>query len=228
MNEGDFKSFSQFGESFRFYIDNPNDLIQSRHAKGRLYEAEELEIILRHFPKGGVCYDIGANVGNHAIFLAKVMGCHPVYVFEANPAAARVLKKNIDANGLEYVINTSFLGIGVGLSSPVKLEVHNPQANNLGAARLKGGGQGTIEIKSIDDLNIQEDPNFVKIDVEGMEIDVLNGMRQVIDRSRPFIFAEINNTNVQRFYDWASENNYVILEDYTRYKSSVNFMIGPA
>lgn len=218
------KCFNEFGENFSFYIDNEKDLIQSRHAKGRLYEREELEIILAHCMGARVCLDIGANVGNHAIFMAKVLKAETVYVFEANPSAANVLRRNIGCNGLADAIDTSFLGIGVG-AMEATMRVYNPQLNNLGAARLKSDAQGDIKIKTIDSLAINKLPDFVKIDVEGMEIDVLKGMKRMIAQSRPRIFIEVNSDNMDVFHQWANDNCYKVIDSFTRYSSSNNFFL---
>lgn len=218
-----YATFRQYGEDFSFYIDNPADLIQSRHAKGRLYEAEELEIIRANAPDDGVFYDIGANVGNHAVFMAKVLRAKRVYPFEANPRAVAILEKNITANGLNSVIDTSFLGFGIGAGHG-SMDVHNPQENNLGAARLRPAENGSIEIRAIDGLGIPEAPDFVKIDVEGMEIDVLRGMASLLARKPP-IFIEVNTANIGAFGAWADEHGYAVRETFVRYKSSVNYMV---
>lgn len=230
LGKDGYARFSQYGESFTFFVENTNDLIQSRHASGKLYEIEELDIIRAYAPANAVFYDIGANVGNHSIFMGKVLKARRIYPFEANARAAAILRRNITANGLEDVIEDQFLGIGVGVDGAT-LHVFNPQENNLGAARLKKkrvdedeGYFGQVEIRSIDGLQIPDAPDFIKIDVEGMEIQVLQGMSKAIGTSRPAIFIEVNNGNIDAFSSWASENSYLIKEEFTRYKSSVNFM----
>lgn len=230
LDKDGYARFSQYGEAFTFFVENTSDLIQSRHASGKLYEIEELDIIRSYAPADAVFYDIGANVGNHTIFMGNVLKARRIYPFEANARAAAILKRNIIANGLDHVIDGQYLGIGVGVDGAT-LHVFNPQENNLGAARLKRkradedeGYFGAVEIRSIDALHIPDAPDFVKIDVEGMEIQVLQGMSEAIANSRPAIFIEVNNVNLGSFSSWASENSYVIKEEFTRYKSSVNFM----
>lgn len=234
-SEGRYVTFGEFDESFTFFIDNPADLIQSRHASRRLYEREELEIIRAYAPLSGIFYDIGANVGNHAVFMGKVLRAKKVYPFEANPRAAEILRKNIIANDLADVIDTAFLGYGIGLEGD-SLQIFNPQQNNLGAARLKKKPEGSddlsyfgsVEIRSIDNLALRDDPDFIKIDVEGMEIDVLSGMIETIAKCRPPIFIEVNSGNVGTFNQWTVDNHYEVQQEFVRYKSSVNFMITAA
>ena len=61
------------------------------------------------------------------------------------------------------------------------------------------GGQAGIKIVTGDKLFANKDFDFIKIDVEGMEIKVLNGMKALISRCRPTLFVEIDNDNAQVF-----------------------------
>jgi FkbM family methyltransferase len=227
--------FHDFGTSFIFNVDNPGDIIQRHFVKGELYEKEELEIIRRHSTGAKIFYDIGSNVGNHALFMAKVLGASKVYVFEANGRAIDLLERNISSNQLQDIVNSSHLGVGIGKEAG-NLTVFNPQTNNLGAARLKKAGEdelgsegyfSSVDIVSIDCLNLTFLPDFVKIDVEGMELEVLAGMASAIERSRPRMFIEVNNANQSEFLNWVEKNDYEVIETFSRYKSNVNFMVAP-
>ena len=71
--EGILVSTSKYGCTLHFFIGNRRDLVQSHHFIGEFYEAEELECIRKYFPANGIFVDIGANVGNHTIFAAKIL-----------------------------------------------------------------------------------------------------------------------------------------------------------
>jgi hypothetical protein len=61
------------GHRYRFVVANSRDHIGRDHMQGRLYEPEERDIIRRAFPPGATFVDVGANVGNHVIWAARVL-----------------------------------------------------------------------------------------------------------------------------------------------------------
>ncbi len=234
---GTISSFVDFSKKFTFFISNIHDEIQRHHYHGVLYEKEELQIIRQYSLGCTVFFDIGSNVGNHAIFFAKVLGANKIYTFEANPVASDILKINISLNNLSDKINTSYLGIGVGdrfglfninISHPnniggaTLIEKQIPLENSLGQERATADD---IVVLPIDSLNIPDNPDFVKIDVEGMEIAVLKGMQNIIDNFHPRIFIEVDNNNITAFSEWLEKNSYTIISRIRRYPVNENFLI---
>jgi FkbM family methyltransferase len=57
--------------------------------------------------------DVGANVGNHALYFATRMAAAKVVVIEPNPLALAPLLANVVVNGLTDVIETRHLGVGL-------------------------------------------------------------------------------------------------------------------
>lgn len=229
--EGSVCSFIDFSVPFCFFVSESNDLIQKYHYKGMLYEREELDIIRRNCGNSKVFFDIGSNVGNHALFFVKVLRATSVVVFEANPRTADILKLNIRLNNVSNTINQSHLSIGLG-SKIGRSTIFYPQRNNIGASKLVPQNTTTADEESIpvvplDHLNIITPPDFIKIDVEGMEMDVLSGARNFINAYRPIIFVEVDTKNSEAFLIWLSANNYQIREQYQRYSSNVNYLITP-
>src|SRR5690606_21717953 len=96
--------------------------------------------------------DVGANIGNHTLFFAKVMG-QRVYSFEPFPENLRLLKKNIALNGLEKLVRV--VGKAAGATAGEgNLEV--PSENNLGMVRLAPSGLA-CKIVALDDVLTKED-----------------------------------------------------------------------
>jgi len=87
------------GEWIQFVVADPADTIQREHLKGQFYEPEELEIIRRYMPRKAVFCDIGANIGNHTLFVLKYLGVSRSILFEPNPDAIGLLTTNIALNG---------------------------------------------------------------------------------------------------------------------------------
>jgi FkbM family methyltransferase len=214
------------GKTVRFAVEDASDIIQSHHAAGRFYEPEELSIIREHFPLGGVFCDIGANIGNHAVFAALFMGAASVLAFEPNPKALRLLRLNLLLNGVQGIVDLSHAGIALGRAAG-RAAMETPEFN-LGGTKLDEGNlEGTVEIRTGDSLIAGRTVDFLKIDVEGMEMAVLDGLARTIARCRPPIFIEVFDESIAALEQWAAANGYRVAETYRRYLACKNFMLVP-
>ena len=212
------------GQDIAFFVVNRSDEIQKEHSQGRFYEKEELAILSKFFPQGGIFLDIGANVGNHTIYVAKFLHPKEVIVVEPHPLAVRMLKIYVDLNRLSRVVDLSFLGWG--LSDRQSSAISRTPKNNLGGTRLEKG-KGPLCLRAGDTLFSGRTIDFIKIDVEGMEMPVLCGLKEVIAEQRPNIFVEVQNDNRIPFKRFLSQNRYVIVAQHRRYPVNENFMILP-
>lgn len=211
------------GQPVFFTIANPNDVIQSEHVAGRFYEPEELAIIAKAFPRGGRFLDIGANVGNHAVYVAKFLGASRVVLVEPNPVAIAILESNIFLNGLQDICDRSRLGYGLS-DGTVDTASIRAGKNNLGKGRIKEG-DGDIPMKSGDELLGDEEFDLIKIDVEGLEMKVLEGLSGYLRRKPTQIFIEVDRENYEAFDAWLDANDYAVLDRFQRYRTNTNFMI---
>jgi FkbM family methyltransferase len=221
-------AFWYSGIQFAFAANDPADLIQEIHMHGSIYEEEELEIIRRSFKPGGVFVDAGSNIGNHAIYVAKAMRPSRIICFEPNPTAYNTLALNCILNRVLGLVDLRHIGYGLSDCDNGKADIVVPE-KNMGAARLtqgKGGG-GEINLIRGDSALGSSKPSFIKIDVEGMEMKVLDGLSGCIANCRPRIFVEINNSNTHFFQDWVKGNSYKIVESYKRYAANENFLVYP-
>lgn len=214
-----------WGEPVFFTITNARDTIQKHHARGNFYEPEELEIIRRWCPPEGVFCDIGANIGNHALFALKFLRVKQLIAFEPNPVAIDVLQSNLELNGVLELCDLRFLGKGLSDHAAAGLSMHTPE-KNLGAGKMIADG-GQLEVIAGDTAIQGARVDFLKIDVEGMELDVLAGLSSTIAQSQPTIFIEVDRENYQGFFDWCASNGYVIKERFKRYPVNENFLITP-
>ena len=197
------------GQCVSFFVADETDLIQKEHFEGKFYESEELKIVSEFFHPGEIFVDIGANVGNHTVFVARFLSPLRVIVIEPNPAALAILKANIALNHLDSRVDASHLGIG--LSNISARAVAMTPAGNLGGTRLQFcEEQSGLRVVPGDALLFEHRIDFLKIDVEGMEIDVLDGLKRTIAEQRPRIFIEVDNPNVGKFFEWTKINNYYI------------------
>ncbi|WP_180995964.1 FkbM family methyltransferase [Tabrizicola aquatica] len=213
------------GEPIFFTVNNPRDSIQRCHLDGNFYEPEELAIIARHFPLGGSFLDIGTNVANHTIYVAKFLHASRIVCIEPNPPAIELLESNVWLNGLTKVVDGSYLGIGLSDHAQENVGLtYRPR--NLGGARVVAD-EGVIRLERADSLLAGQRFDFVKIDVEGMELAVLSGMAGLLAQHRPKMFIEVDNTNAAGFEAWLAEARYQVLERFKRYRANVNYLVAP-
>lgn len=192
----------------RFIVKNREDVIQKHFLKGSFFEEGELREIQKKINFQGLCLDIGANVGNHTIFFATHCGFDQVIPFEPNADAAEMLKKNTELNRLSNV-NLQYLGCALGRTDGDGSVVLG-NTNNLGAARIEMGS-GDITVRHGDTLLHQlKGITFVKVDVEGMEIEVLYGIKNLLTRERPLIYIEVSLRHERAFERWCSEADYKV------------------
>lgn len=216
------------GREITFAIDNPDDLVQRVLRQGRVYEAPLLSSHADLIYRGCTVLDIGSNVGNHAVFYARC-GAKRVYAFEPNPRANRLLRTTVAINDLQR-IDLTHADLAIG-AKPGELFVDTPVASNLGKTRMVAEGVATSEVKvqvaRIDDLALEGRIAFVKVDVEGMELDVLDGAAETIARHRPALGIEVDNENVRRFWDWAEAHRYHVVRAVRDYPANVNYVCVP-
>ncbi|MFN8882594.1 MAG: FkbM family methyltransferase [Alphaproteobacteria bacterium] len=138
---------------------------------------------------GMLVVEVGANIGAHTVHLAKLVGENGgVVAFEAQRVIFQMLCANLALNGIE---NTDAKCMAVG-AAPGEIMVPRLDyrgANNFGGIALGGDNGDPVEMIAIDNLLLPA-CHLMKIDVEGMEKQVLEGARQTISRFRPFLYVE--------------------------------------
>lgn len=215
--------FPHEGQDVFFVTDSDKDLIQTHHRLGQFYEPEELAIIAEHFVKGSVFLDIGANVGNHSIYTAMFLDPAEIIPIEPNPIAYRLLEANVRLNRLDALFDLSYLGYGVS-DKPTTGAGISFRHRNIGGGKIVEDG-GDIELVSGDMICSDREIGFVKIDVEGMEMDVLRGIGDTLKRCQPKMFIEVDDVNDDAFNAWLKENDFSILDTFKRYKTNKNYLI---
>ena len=214
--------YREKGIAVNFFVDDENDEIQRQNAKGRFYEVDELERILASVGKGARILDIGANIGNHMLFFAVVMQAAIVIPIEPTPRGTRHLRENAELNFLKNV-DLSFLGQAFG-AGPGRGRLIEPEGN-LGGSRIRNEGEGEIAIIDADTALADQEFDFVKIDVEGFEIEVLKGMSKLLTRCKTQMYVEVNEYNESRFHEWLKNTSYKVQWTHKRYRSNKNYFL---
>ncbi|WP_069651124.1 FkbM family methyltransferase [Caloranaerobacter ferrireducens] len=179
------------GKRVQFYLpDYKTDYIQKTIANSYMfYEEQMLQDIKNKLPKNSVVIDVGANIGNHSLYLALIVGAKKVYAFEPQKHVFDILEKNVQINQLDKVIEMYNVAVG---NSKGKVNVNRVDINNLGASRVELSRDGEIEIDSLDNLlfNKLKKLDLIKIDTEGFEEYVIKGAMQLITKFKPYIYVE--------------------------------------
>lgn len=207
----------------RFCTNLELDPVQRKHRRGVFYEMQELTALADHFPKGGTFVDIGAHSGNHSLFAALFMDAGKVIPIEPNPPAYRLLIQNMLINDVAGRVDFSKLGCAVG-AAPAEGAVMKSGRRNPAAARLKAKG-GDIAVCRADVLLGDETPDVIKVDVCGMEMDVLEGLAEVFARCTPTLLVEVAATHDEAFNAWAKKAGYTIAAATKRNKHDHNYML---
>ncbi len=212
-----------------FDVVNDVDVVQRAHSKSNFYERDDLELMAKYFPANGVFADIGANVGNHSVFAGLIMGASKIIPFEPNPIAQEIFLANMVLNRMVDRVDFSFFTYGLSDRMDEGLAMRwNP--NNLGGGRIvrsDAATGGVVVIRGDDAFSKLGHVDFLKIDVEGLEIQVLDGLRDTVASQRPNIFIEIDNRNADAFFAWVEANGYHVAERIRNYAVNENFMIVP-
>ena len=176
----------------------PDHLATVIRNSGGFYETDVLLKCREIFIPGTVVIDAGANIGNHTVFFAAILGAK-VEAIEPFPANYDLIRMNVVANGLERRVRIHCLALGEREGRGV---AEIGQENNLGTVSVRPGGSiGDIPIATLDSIAADLPVGLIKIDVEGGEAGVLAGASRTLRRWLPDIMVEADGTS--RFEDTA-------------------------
>lgn len=174
-----------------------NDHVGDKIATKGLYEKENLQLLLhlmQHLPSP-VVLDVGANIGNHTLAFATE-AAH-VYAFEPIPLIFALLKQNVKQNSLS---NVTLLQLALSDQNDTAI-INMVKNGNFGASsfdkRVTETEAVSVKRRRGDDLLADmgvERVDLVKIDVEAHELYVLRGLLNTLQRHRPIITMEWNDT----------------------------------
>ena len=139
---------------------------------------------------GDVVLDIGANFGAHTLCFSKIVGAHgAVLAFEPQRLVFQTLCANMALNNVTNTVCywTALTDVPGVMSAPV-LDPHRPY--NFGGVGLGQQARGDhIATMRADSFNLPQ-CRLMKVDVEGMELQVLRGATGIIERHHPILYVE--------------------------------------
>lgn len=194
------------------------------------FDPEEVRLALQllalrrqHHGDGVVALDCGANIGVHTVEWAKAMtGWGSVLAVEAQERIFYALAGNIAINNC---FNAHAIHAAIS-SEPGTLNIPNPNylvPSSFGSLELRQRsgnefigqsidyGAKTVPVSKVtlDGLNLGR-VDFIKLDIEGMEMEALEGGRQTIERSRPIMLIEKIKTDSAELQNWLEARGYTV------------------
>ncbi|RZA32370.1 MAG: FkbM family methyltransferase [Lysobacteraceae bacterium] len=163
---------------------------------GRSFEPQMVRLFDSLIKPSDTVLDIGANIGCTSILFGSRAA--RVISFEPSPTTYQFLKTNVGASGFQ---NIALNNVGLG-KSPGRFELTFAANNRSGGfvsnkAQASAGHQvEAIDIACGDTFLAEADIHeveFVKIDVEGFERDVIEGLRETLARAQPIVTLELNH-----------------------------------
>lgn len=147
------------------------------------YEEHDYNLAMKYISNSRVAVDVGAHVGYWTRRLAQDFD--NVYAFEAVEEHYKCLEANVPMDNA--MLNHCALGAAHGIA-----RIERSVANS-GMSRVTDTGSYSVTMHALDDFHIMN-LDFVKIDVEGYELEVLKGAEATLLREKPVLFIEILNS----------------------------------
>lgn len=145
--------------------------------------------------KSGTVLDIGANIGNHTVFFSRVF--EKVISFEPVPRNCWVLKANLHLNQIN---NVHLVEKGLGNANEKLFFRNDPENTNDRLSRNNPSetpGENRVDVVIGDEelgrLNFTSPILMIKIDVEGLEPEVIMGLKKTIAFHKPIVYWEAFN-----------------------------------
>ena len=182
-----------FGRYGLYYVNRYDEYVGRALSQYGEYCEAEWNCLSQFILPGNVIVEVGANIGAHTVSIARCVGPRGrVIAIEPQRVIHQYLCANIALNLLGNV-ETHWAGCGIELGRmvvpPVDYFTSTPQ--NFGGISLRPEGDGeAVAILRLDDIMRDRKAALIKIDVEGMEADVIRGAFALIGKSRPVLYLE--------------------------------------
>ena len=177
--------------------------------------------LLNIIKPGDICWDVGANIGFYTCLLASLIeDSGAVVAFEPAARTCGYLKENVSLN---QFTNVTVVNKGLGDKQGQRLLHYSEAGLAEGTASLKyAGGRAASERVTLDTIDnlIPElpTPDFIKIDVEGYQLEVLRGAEHCLKTHAPLLIAELRDVGETNRAIFGEIEDYVTDLGYRLYK----------
>ena len=180
-----------------------------------------------------VILDIGANIGTYSSWIAKFRPDSLIYAFEPQRLIYQMFCGNMAVNNYQNVYAYN-MGLSNNSTTIKVQELDYTVVNNFGAYSLqedlllnKSSYHSVLDITTVDNFVAKHElskVDFLKIDVEGMDVEVLQGARETLSKYRPSMLVEYDNTRFSKKDEIIAELSYY---NYTCVEHMNNLLVTP-
>jgi FkbM family methyltransferase len=161
------------------------------------WEAWLTQFVARVIKPGMVAVDVGANMGYYSVLFSDLVGpTGRVIAVEPLPGTALLLRRTLELNGFAGRSKVFAVAAGAAVGA-ARLRVPEGEPKNATVVAVRAGGDALagdeVPVMPLDDiLHGETRVDFIKIDVEGFEEQVMAGLEATIERWRPSVVLEFN------------------------------------
>lgn len=181
------------------FIIFPNDAI-AQHIKGNKLWEPHFKVVVSHLiKKGSTVIDCGANFGYNAVIMGRHIGIEgTIIAFEPQRIIYQQLNGNLILNNVCNAITFQCaLGDGSINTTSMRHVDYNLPWVNIGDTSIGEGGE-EVDVYSLDSINLSN-VDFMKIDVQGYELFLLQGAKNILSKYKPDLFIEIEPHQLIKF-----------------------------
>jgi FkbM family methyltransferase len=194
---GDHRALSTILARYSFFSDTRDVGFGTHMLTGGFWEMWLTAFIARTVQEGMFVLDVGANFGYYSVLMADLIGPNgKLLAFEPNPHAASSAEASLLVNGFEArstVVHSAASDIARRVAFAIPH--HEPKNARMVPDGYTSDGEAIIQVSTVtvDEVCRRERKvDFIKIDAEGGEYKIFQGMQKLIVRDRPVIVLEFN------------------------------------
>jgi len=179
-------------------------------------EYHELMFIRKQLCARDIVIDVGAYAGHISLLLADIVGHKNIFAFEPTPQTFQRLKENWQLNGWP-LDNLYQVAVGAGAGKVfLKNDSHSTTMNSVTniASDDKSIEVMQVRLDNHRSLWSQAPIGFLKIDVEGYELEVLKGSKEILEQARPrlIMFESLGGSLDRRISMYLKRHNYTVFQ----------------
>ena len=179
------------------------------------YEEEQIKLLLDNIKKYKISrfVDVGANIGIYALTIAKNFPNIKIDAFEPHKGAFERMEANIHQNGFSQIIQTHNLALSNENKEGYLLAGTRFGTYQSGGASVSSEGEMKIsQVRGDDLIKYTDDIIAIKIDVEGFELSVLQGIENLIKNNKVFLQIEIFDEELSETSKFLEAYNFKLIE----------------
>jgi len=179
------------------------------------YEEEQIKILLDNIKKYKInrFIDVGANIGIYALTIAKNFPNIKIDAFEPHKGAFERMEANIHQNGFSQIIQSHNLALSNENKEGYLLAGTRFGTYQSGGASVSSEGEMKIsQVRGDDLIKYTDDIIAIKIDVEGFELSVLQGIENLIKNNKVFLQIEIFDEELSETSKFLEAYNFKLIE----------------